>query len=159
MVLSFKYGPVPFAKVVEPIIPVVFINEKDENDFVGYGMLVDSGADYSILSPTMADRLNINYKGNPARKITGIGGLGKGILADVGIILHRGAETYRYRISVYVLIEPDLVYPLLGRIPTFDYFDVSFRQRKLEIHFQNKSLKKILTPEKLLTRWQRAGNK
>ena len=156
MVLSFKYGPVPFGRVLEPIIPVVFINEKDDNDLVGYGMFVDSGADYSLISATMAERLNIEYKDKPTHNLTGIGGGAKGVLCEVMIILHRKAEAYKIKILVDILVEGELPYPLLGRIPTFDYFDVTFRQRKLQVHFQNKSgLERIPIPKKLLTDEQR----
>lgn len=140
MVMSFGYGPVPFSLGYRPIIPVVLINRLDPNDLIAEGMLVDSGADLSVISERLAKRLNLILDPNKLVDLSGIGGVSKGIPTNVEIILHRGGEGYLIEIPIHVILnKSNLPYPLLGRIPIFDIFEITFRQEKLKINFNNKS--------------------
>lgn len=149
--MSFDYGPVPFREGYRPIIPIVFVNNNDSNDFIAEGILVDSGADFTIISLTLAKRINLVLDNKKKLTTSGIGGTAEVIRSKGEIILLRGAEAYKIPIPIDVVIDnTKLPYPLLGRIPIFNLFDITFRQRKLKINFDNKiGLERITIPNKL----------
>ena len=151
MTLAFKYWHDP-SGIVKPIIPVVFINEKDNSDLIGMGTLVDSGADFTTISETFAKRLNLKL----SKKISftqGVGGNTKLKETNGNLILLRGAEAYKLRVPINVILknENELPYPLLGREGIFNHFDITFRERKSTLDFVKKddTLKKIPIPKKL----------
>jgi hypothetical protein len=72
MTLAFKYWRDP-SGVVKPIIPLVFINEDDNSDFIAMGTLVDSGADFTTISEAFAKRLNLELS-KKTSYTSGVGG-------------------------------------------------------------------------------------
>ena len=139
--------------VHRPIIPVHLLHRKDRDFLIAQSLWVDSGADFTLISHTIAEQLELELSETTAP----VGSIGQDYRvrgATCGIILARGAEAYRLTIPVHVADNFEPRYPLFGRVGVFDRFDVVFRQRNGRVEFHNKdpSLKRINLPEKLRPR-------
>lgn len=137
---------------MKPIIPLIFVNAKDENKLIGEGTLVDSGADCTTISEHLAIKLNLPLP--PEISYTkGIGGKTPVKETQGDIIVVRGNEAYKLTIPILVILNggTELPYPLLGRYEVFKYFDITFRERIFKLDFIKKddNLKRIPIPEKL----------
>ena len=152
MALSFRYLKMTYgAQVVfRPIIPVIFIDKSDPDNLLSEGLWVDSGADFTLISRTLADALNLSLSPN-TYDTGGVGGDVKVRKAVCDIILARGGEAYQFDIPVHVAENFDPKYPLLGRAIVFNKFDVVFRQRNNRVEFQkkDKTMVRIPLPDQL----------
>ena len=100
-------------------------------DFKIYGLrdgltltgLLDSGADYTIVSSQVAKAVGIELGGIISQPIVGIGGgaMGKLAYADVEI-------NQMERVKIPVLFVDDFKYVLLGQVGIFDYFKIKFER-------------------------------
>ena len=152
MVISFESIPVEIAGTVisRPIIPVHLLHRTDEDYLVAQSLWVDSGADFTLLSGTIARQLDLEVSDDTSP----VGGIGKDYVVRrslCDVILARGAEAYRFAIPVHVADNFEPRYPLLGRVGVFDRFDVVFRQRngRVEFHKKHPSLERVPLPGKL----------
>jgi hypothetical protein len=115
--LSWPYTVVR-AGVARPLLPDAFTFERRSETVPG---LLDSGADRSICSTTVARDAGVDVDTLPVRRMRGVGGLGRGRLCPMDI------ELVGRRIATEVLIgETELI--LLGR-DVFDFFVFAFDQR------------------------------
>ena len=152
MVISFESIQVEIegVPVTRPIIPVHILHRTDEDYMVAQSLWVDSGADFTLVSGTIARQMDLEL----SEGTSSVGGIGQDhhvrrALCDV--ILARGAEAYRLTIPVHVADDFEPRYPLLGRVGVFDRFDVVFRQRngRVEFHRKDPRLERIKLPDKL----------
>ena len=102
-----------------PIIPVTFTYLRTTRPYDG---LVDSGAERSVCSVTIAQEAGINVAQFPVRQVRGVGGIRAARLCPMDVtILGR-------RVPIEMLvIEADLV--LLGRHEVFRAFQFGFDER------------------------------
>ena len=155
MVISFECIPVEIdgRSISRPIIPVHLLHRTDGDYLVAQSLWVDSGADFTLMSGTIAGQLDLELSGTTSS----VGGIGQDYQVRKGvceIILARGSEAYQFTIPVHVADNFEPRYPLFGRVGVFDRFDVVFRQRNGRVEFHNKdpSLERIPLPEKLRQR-------
>ncbi len=152
MVLSFESIPVDISGIVvrRPIIPVHLLHRTDRDFLVAQSLWVDSGADFTLISRTIAGRLDLELSGKTAT-VGGIGQDCKVRRSFCEVLLARGSEAYRFSIPVHVADNFEPRYPLLGRVGVFDRFDVIFRQRngRVEFHKKDPTLERTRLPGKL----------
>ena len=126
--LSYEFAKYPSPKgiILRPMIPVRL-------RYKGYQpldtlMLVDSGADFSMISREFADNLGINTtECSPIQTSTASGRM-IAVETEIRIRFGQRREIYDYEIPVQIPLRkgfPEL--PLLGRYPLFRDFDVNFR--------------------------------
>ncbi len=133
--LTYQYLPVRFSEIYLPIIPVLLKHEEKE---VILGMLVDSGADYCIITRGIAKDLGLDIESCPTETTVGIGGTANVRKTDLEMTFYRYGTGFSTTASIRVMVDPasQLPYPLLGRVPVFDLFDVTFRQRKYRVELR-----------------------
>ena len=106
------------AALARPLLPVIFTFARRSETVPG---LLDSGADRSICSTTVARDAGVDVDTLPVRRMRGVGGVARGRLCPMDI------ELFGRRIATEVLIgETELI--LLGR-DVFDAFVFGFDQR------------------------------
>lgn len=112
-----------FPKIKRPIAQVYFWS-KLINDWLGYKMVVDTGADYTILPRFSSVDLGINFKKDClTRKTSGIGGV------QTVYFLKRQVKVKidNYEFSLPLgFINSDSIPPLLGREGCLNLFKVIF---------------------------------
>lgn len=129
MALSF-----PFEKVFSPIFgtvhrPVAWISfwSKAKNEWIGIWMIVDSGADYTLLPRYMSEYLGISLKNDCQIFSTfGVGG-------EETVSLYKKAKIKlgQWEISAPIgFLEKDAVPPLLGRQGFMEKFATLFFNHK-----------------------------
>jgi hypothetical protein len=115
------------SQIFRPIIPVIL--QYDNNPPVAITMLLDSGADYSLISKDVGRSLGINVNKNANSDVQGISGTTDTIEEKVKIEFGMGHKyTFKKEITIHTTKKegyPSL--PLLGREPIFKEFDVHFR--------------------------------
>ncbi len=110
--------------ILRPLVPVnlQFGNGRKLNTL----MLVDSGADYSMIDRELAQQLGVD----PIRmgKTSGSSGEADVEISKLHAELVYGNRTFPFEMPVQVPLEKGFpVIPLLGREPFFWLFDVNFR--------------------------------
>lgn len=107
-----------------PRITAKFGKNKDELHFVDF--LVDTGADYTMMSKFDAEAIGVNYEKIKGREI---------VLEAANMTSIRGKETRLIMslrdmtFSIPAIITKGENERVLGRIGFFDKFDVTFRQK------------------------------
>jgi len=100
-----------------------------DKDPVDTMMIVDSGADFSMISREFAEAsLGIDVDALPTSTTSGIGGSAK--VAETKVLVKFGDEGRNYDLEMLVQIpfgQDSPILNLLGRIPAFREFDISFR--------------------------------
>lgn len=134
MPVTFKfkeYDSNIFGSVRRPIAEVFFKHQRDRS-WQPITMIVDSGADYTLLPKFLATSLGVNLL-KDCRIITtqGVGGHSKVYLLKKKIEVRIGE--YERKIPVGFL-NSDSVPPLLGRQEFFETFKVLFN--KFEVTFE-----------------------
>ncbi len=114
-------------QVLRPIIPVEL--QFKENDPIEFTMLIDSGADFSLISQDVAASLGINTKRDPDDTIQGVTGDTSTFTEKVNIRIGMGHKNeYRKEIPIQITkIRGYPFIPALGRDPLFREFDIHFR--------------------------------
>ncbi len=134
MSVSFKfkeYNSNIFGSVRRPVAEVLFQHQKDKS-WQPINMLVDTGADYTLLPHFLAESLGINLlKDCKIINTQGVGGSSKVYLLKRKIKARLGE--FRRKIPVGFLSN-DFIPPLLGRQEFFETFKVIFE--KFSITFE-----------------------
>jgi predicted aspartyl protease len=125
-----KEGSGIFGIVSRPYVPVSFWL-KELNVWTEIMMIVDSGADYTLLPKFYAEKLGVNLRLDTSKFSTaGVGGS-----ADVHILKKRQTVRlfdWKRKIPLGFLDDNDIP-PLLGRQGFMDTFSVCFRRQFTEI--------------------------
>ena len=116
---------------VRPIIPVDFSFAEVT---LRYEVLVDSGADYSILPADIGEALGLEVETGREEYVGGITGGG------LPFFLHSvtlGMGDWKYEVDVGFMPDmPRLGYGVVGQRGFFELFRVTFDQRKAEIRLE-----------------------
>ena len=97
----------PVGGILKPVIPVVFVHRDNPDKMVMYGTLVDSGADFTTISQTLAEELHLELPGDTVTT-TGIGGETR-VKPTMGrIILTMRAEAYQLEVPINVVMPPSM---------------------------------------------------
>lgn len=95
-------------------------------------MVVDSGADVSLIPRSLGDFLNLKLIGDEIKELRGIG---EGTIPYVikKVELQIGSSRLKSRIGVALIEEVPFI---LGRLDVFDAFNIEFKQKQQEIIFR-----------------------
>ncbi|MEW5759129.1 MAG: hypothetical protein AB1755_06690 [Candidatus Omnitrophota bacterium] len=111
--------------------PNAIIKLTNGNHSVTSNMIVDSGADISIIPKSEGDLLGFRIEeGEEVKDISGIGGQIPILYRTVDMFI--GAENMKIKVA-WALVD-DLP-PILGREDIFDNFNIEFRQKDKKIIF------------------------
>lgn len=98
-------------------------------------MLLDSGADYTIISQSVASLLGIEYDKINTKEI-------ETEMANFSIISTKETKIQliidEVEITIPILVSKKEVEPLLGRKGVFNAFDILFQERKNKVIFTKK---------------------
>ena len=122
--LSFRYKDEGYGP--RPKIPIILIHDDRRLEVMA---LVDSGSDCIIIPRFIAETLELNLKGKE-EPIKGVGGELKTINSHVTIKIN---NTVLRNISVKIPLTGDWDEMLLGRVPFFEYFDITFKENQKRI--------------------------
>lgn len=115
------------SQILRPIIPVIL--QYDNNPPVAITMLLDSGADYSLISKDVGRSLAIDVDKDANSDVQGVSGITNAIEEKVKIEFGMGHKyIFKKEITIHTTKKdgyPSI--PLLGREPIFKEFDVHFR--------------------------------
>jgi hypothetical protein len=101
-----------------------------EKEWIAEYFYVDSGADYTIIPYRMGRFLGLERKASGIREIGGIGGVIAVRFANVPMKVER----YQFDCTI-AWAQIERVPFLLGREDVFEYFDITFQQRKKKTIF------------------------
>jgi len=124
---DFTVYTVKHTEVLRPIIPVEL--QYKENDPIEFTMLIDSGADFSLISQDVAASLGISTKRYPDDTIQGVTGDTSTFTEKIMIRFGMGHK-YEFKKEIPIQITKIRGYPFipaLGRDPIFKEFDIHFR--------------------------------
>lgn len=126
MKISFPYEEKPssiFKTVKRPIAKVDFWSEK-ESSWIEYDLLVDTGADYTLLPSYIAFELGVNLERDCQQLLTkGVGGTEKVYFLKKGLKVRIGNKE---KIIPVGFLKREGIPPLLGRESCLNDFDVRF---------------------------------
>jgi hypothetical protein len=124
---DFTVYKVKHTEVLRPIIPVEL--QYKDNDPIEFTMLIDSGADFSLISQDVAASLGISTKRDPDDTIQGVTGDTSTLTEQIMIRFGMGHK-YEFKKEIPIQITKIRGYPFipaLGRDPLFKEFDIHFR--------------------------------
>lgn len=129
--ISFKYEAVAsrmFGTLYRPVVKVQFWSEATQS-WKTVQMLVDTGADYSILPRYLATWLQLEIKDTgKVHETQGVGGVQKIYMVDK---LRARIGKFEREVPVGI-IDSTQVPPLMGRLGFFETFEAEFsRQRRI----------------------------
>lgn len=129
MVLSFKFRrekSVLFGEIYRPVAQVFFWSAK-KNKWRAVWMIVDTGADYTLLPRYLARGLGIDLeREGKAYSTSGIGGGEKVYLLKEGWRVKLGRWEQKIPVG---FLERDEIPPLLGRQDFLEKFDTLFSKK------------------------------
>jgi predicted aspartyl protease len=128
-VSSTPATPVSSGFIYRPVIPFALIGPAGVLDFYG---LLDTGADETLITRRMAERLGLSAVDGPTYVIESAGGEVKVAYAKVTIEVSERSEVFRWDATVGVT-DQDWTEALLGHSGFLAYFDVMFRGDACEI--------------------------
>lgn len=135
MTITYKYKlierPNGLSSIKSPSILVTLHGEIGGSSFDTLGLL-DSGADLSVISKEIAEILHLDLSGEKSFAI-GVGGRVETVDSSLVVELTNGHERYRFRIPVKVILSQSDFGMLLGRKGFFDFFKITFDQKKEKI--------------------------
>jgi hypothetical protein len=115
-----------------PIIPIRLINKDDQNLFVNFKALIDSGAGSSIFPVEIARMIGLTLENDRTEGIQGISGGGfTGYLHD--FILEVGGWKFN---SFGLFTQAQIVGPVLGREGFYSLFEVRMNLPKESIELK-----------------------
>jgi len=131
MVVTYDFSgvPTPEGIILRPYLPVSL--RYKENDEIDTYMLVDSGADYSMIERAMAEVLNI-----PVDSLSTLENPISGVTGTAQVVQAKIEVSFGYGPDSFVIDDMPIQIPLkrgippvglLGRIPLFYDFDITFR--------------------------------
>ncbi|MDI6860281.1 MAG: aspartyl protease family protein [Methanocellales archaeon] len=115
-----------FGTICRPIAEV-FFRKRDTDRWVKMSLIIDSGADVTLLPKMYARTLGIDINECEEQETRGVGGSVKIYLCDK---LQARLNGTRLQAKVGFVDTADLP-PLLGRIDFFDFFEICFRKREI----------------------------
>lgn len=128
MAISFQFREYPsaiFGKARRPLASVLFQNQLDKS-WKPVTMVVDTGADYTLLPRFLTEELGINLKRDcKVIETQGVGGTSRTYLLKKKISVRLG--DYKREIPVGFL-NNDYIPPLLGRQEFLETFKVVFEK-------------------------------
>lgn len=134
---NFPYknlGNGPTGKILRPIIPIEIHKRRQS---VRYEVLLDTGADISIMSGEIGELLGIDIPSGEPHVITGVGGaVTGGYLHKIGITIP-GLPIYNSWAFFSTELN-DMQPGILGQQGFFEYFRVSFEYSKRLIVIRSK---------------------
>lgn len=117
-------------ELYRPLVSVNFWSEPDR-DWQQVSMIVDTGADYTLLPTYMARFLGLNLNAGQELETVGIGGKQKvWLIEDVSVKL----GSFQRQIPVGIV--SGKVPPLMGRFGFFETFTTTFDKNRL-VRFEN----------------------
>ena len=127
--LSYRFSrsKSPRGPILRPLLPVQLVYKADRP--IQTVMLIDSGADFSLLPRSLAKALEIPLSTLSMDSSVGISGEPIDVAwANVRMTFGQRNATFEIDLPIQVVQEGDgPVVPLLGRHPFFRDFDISFR--------------------------------
>ncbi len=131
MTLTFKYKRVKRAnntEVKSPSIPVSLQGKGSKFEFIA---LLDSGADVSAIPKDVADLLGLDLSGKK-EETRGIGGIVQAVSSKMNLEIGKPHEICSMILPVKVILDGmDKEIPvIIGRSGFFDYFTITFNQKK-----------------------------
>lgn len=130
MPVKFSFRKIPsevFRFIYRPYADV-YLQKKDKSGWRLATMVIDTGADYTILPNTYAGSLGIDLAKDCIPQTThGVGGT-ETVYIYKGLVVKLGS--YTRKIPVGFLDRPDIP-PLLGRHDFFETFKVVFKRHKV----------------------------
>ena len=139
MTFHFRYKLVKYpdgglGKV--PAVPVTLIGPSGK--FLKVIALVDSGADYSVVSREVGDLLGFDLTEGKVATTYGIGGTMKTLHKQIIMKFGRNHELYSWGVPVKILLDSvDFeIPPLIGRSGFFEQFEITFDERRERIAFK-----------------------
>lgn len=134
MRLCFRYKEVRLedgSVIRRPIIPITLSHD---GKVVTVEAIIDSGSDYSLIPKEIAEDLGL-VLGKSLTEICGIGdGKCKTVQSNVNVMVTDGRKTVRLlNMPIGVLAEGEIEEILIGRIPFFAEFDVTFAENSNRI--------------------------
>lgn len=129
MEVSFDYedkGSCQWGRVYRPIAKVVFKHSNGQTALVV--MVVDTGADYTILPKNIANRLKIDFSKDCEKSVTtGVGGDKKIYFLKTKLETDVGGVRNNVPVAFF---DSDEVPPLLGRLGFLELFETTFVKNK-----------------------------
>ncbi len=129
MEVSFDYedkGLCRWGRIYRPIAKVIFKHTNDRTAFVA--MVVDTGADYTILPRNIAQRLKIDFSKDCEESVTtGVGGSKKIYFLKTKLETDLGGIKNKVPVAFF---DSDDVPPLLGRLGFLELFETTFTKNK-----------------------------
>jgi hypothetical protein len=127
MTLSYFFTRIetPLGVILRPLMPVTL--KHSTSDSLDTLMLIDSGADLSMIPKSMAQSIGIDLSSCPTGVTGGVGGATDVVMSEATLSFGQRKEVHEVDIPVQIPTKTDIPSPLLGREPFFRFFDVSFR--------------------------------
>jgi len=129
--LSIKYTSVKVGEgcIDRPMIPLII--RRDEKHIPLLGIL-DSGSDFMLVPKDIAEYLNLELHGS--EEADAIGSKVETKKSTVSLTVSDGkTNVYLQNIPVRVLMQDGLKEVIVGRIPFFGEFDITFRENSKRI--------------------------
>lgn len=129
----YRYKNIAEGKIFNPILTLPI---KTKEGWLNTLFLLDSGADTTMLTLSMAKRLGLAFDSKKETKLFGIGDIG--VSAYPGKVIIKFYPGFKLIIRCYYIDAEDSTL-LLGRLDIFDAFDICFSNTKQQIIFQSKN--------------------
>ena len=127
MVIGFDYeygGSSKFGNIYRPVAKVTFTSPTTPDKIVDVWMIVDTGADYSILPRHLSEKLRVSLESDCMKDVTyGIGGQSSIYFLRKKIKAQIGSATQQVPLA---FLDSNEVPPLLGRQGFIELFDTQF---------------------------------
>lgn len=130
LTFPYQYKQIEFGKVFNPYIPIPV---KARWGWQNLWFLVDSGADTTMLTLSLANQLGLNINKNKKSRLFGIGE--KSVNAYPGKIDLKFEESV-ISVRCYFVDTEDTTL-LLGRLDIFDKFNISFDSTNQKVIFNH----------------------
>lgn len=130
--LTFPYHhkQIEFGQIFNPFI---YIPVKTKTNWQCLWFLVDSGADVTMLTLSLARKLGLNYDSKRKTKLYGIGK--KSVDAYPGKIIIKLGQ-FKIAVRTYFIDAEDSTL-LLGRLDMFERFNITFNTRNRKVVFES----------------------
>lgn len=131
MRLSFKYAAMKFGNglIYRPMIPLTIRNNERHVPVVG---ILDSGSDFMLIPRDVAEYLNLELTGD--EEAEAVGGKIQTKKSVVNLTVSDGKNNIHLpAFPVGVIIQGGLDEVIIGRIPFFSEFDITFRENSKRV--------------------------
>lgn len=134
MDLRFNYeytGESFFGGIYRPVAKVAFVSPRVSDKIVSVWMIVDSGADYSILPHHLSEKLRVSFEQDCVTDTTyGVGGQRTVYFLKDRIKVQIGNIQKSVPLAFF---DSDEIPPLLGRQGFMETFDVEFLKSRIVV--------------------------